>query len=94
MSLSMYKVVMLSGSCVIGMQIAVISASFLDAILISQNTGRAQDGVTKRAQDLIFSFSARSKAYVHKLISFCCPKQTHNQIKQILQRYKFGAFVS
>ena len=52
-------------------------------------TRRAQDGVTKRAQDLIFSFSARSKAYVHKLISFWCPKQTHNQIKQILQRYKY-----
>ena len=57
-------------------------------------TRRAQDGVTKSAQDLIFSFSARSKAYVHKLISFWCPKQTHNQIKQILQRFKFGSFVS
>ena len=33
-------------------------------------TRRAQDGVTKRAQELIFSFSARSKACVHKLISF------------------------
>ena len=52
-------------------------------------TRRAQDGVTKRAQELIFSFSARSKAHGHKLISFWCPKQTHNQIKQILQRFKY-----
>ena len=41
-------------------------------------TRRAQDGVTKRAQELIFLIFTRSKAYVHKLISFWCPKQTHN----------------
>ena len=42
----------------------------LAAILISQNTRRAQDGVTKRAQELIFLIFTRSKACVHKLISF------------------------
>ena len=42
-------------------------------------TRRAQDGVTKRAQELIILIFTRSKAYVHKLISFWCPKQTHNR---------------
>ena len=43
-------------------------------------TRRAQDGVTKSAQELIILIFTRSKAYVHKLISFWYPKQTHNRI--------------
>ena len=38
------------------------------------NTRRAQDGVTKRAQELIISIFTRSKAYVHFLISFLVSK--------------------